>query len=169
MHACVQYKDFWPRSIELFPNAQITWSFWRLQHSRDICCEFTFLFFYLFQLRCTLFISGALRGTLIKWEIVSQSRFCGNGDLTLLPPKSRDIQTLFRLLRKFGSAASRNWMRYKHVSRFKVHYSIFFTEKFKLLTLTFLKKISSQNIKNAEQIISGGKAQGKVHFKYVLR
>ena len=57
--------------------------------------------------------------TLIKCEIVSQSRFCGNGDLTLLRPRFRgDIQTLFRLLRKFGSAAFPNWMRYKHVSRF---------------------------------------------------
>ena len=46
-------------------------------------------------------------GTLIKCEIVSQSLFCGNGDLTLRQ-KSGDIQTLSRLLRKFGSTAFQN-------------------------------------------------------------
>ena len=55
--------------------------------------------------------------TLIKWEIVSQRKpLLWRFDAA---PKSGDIQTLSRLLRKFGSVAFSNWMRYRiqgHIS-----------------------------------------------------
>ena len=50
LRAYMQYKEFWPCSIELFANAQ----------SHGVS-EFTILAFCLFQLLCTLFISRAER------------------------------------------------------------------------------------------------------------
>ena len=67
--------------------------------------------------------------TLIKCEIVSQRK-------PLLwrfdeAPKSGDIQTLSRLLRKFGSVAFSNWMRY----RIQGHISWIFYLKFDLFRM----------------------------------